>query len=134
MASPAMKRFDKRYLPIANAIASVDIDQVDRETIAHEVAMALSSDNRTYPDFKFDTFVLLASDPLVPCAGPEGTDEGCPHDRHIRIGMHLSDAPDGRSYAWRRRAPYGQIRCVSCGVPNKLGVSDSEMPQPEGAP
>jgi hypothetical protein len=123
MAPPAIKRFDKRYLPIADAIASVDLDQEDRELVALAVTEALKGQ----PDFRADLFGLLASDPLVPCAGPEGSEDGCPHGRIIRIGMHLRDGPDGRSYAWRRRAPYGVIRCVSCGVPNKLGISDSEM-------
>jgi hypothetical protein len=68
--------------------------------------------------FSRDLFVLLASDPLVPCAGHD--EEPCPDGRVIRIGMHLSTdekpLPHGRSAAWEQRAPYGQIRCVSCGA------------------
>lgn len=116
--SSAVKRFNKRYLPIANAVAGLDIDQEVREAIAEEIAEAIvAAGSRDMPDFRHDLFILLASDPLVPCAGPRGGEGSCPHGRVIRIGMHLSSAVDGRSKAWRRRAPYGKIRCVSCGFP-----------------
>jgi hypothetical protein len=107
--NPAMKRYMKRYAKVADAISALDLAQVDREAVADAVAAALEGQ----PDFRPDLFRLTASDPLVPCAGAHG--EPCPHGRVIRIAMHLSDAPDGRSKAWEPRAPYGKIRCVSCG-------------------
>lgn len=117
MASPAMTRFNKRYKPIADAIAMCDLDQEDRELVADSVTEELIGQ----PDFQPDLFRLLASDPLVPCAGSGG--EPCPHGRNIRIAMHLSMAHDGRSEAWRQRAPYGRIRCVSCGAKEFISVS-----------
>jgi hypothetical protein len=123
--TPAIKRFNRRYLPIADAIASVNIDQEAREAVAEEVAHAITAAGaRDFPDFRHDTFVLLASDPLVPCAGTR--DGPCPHGRVMRIGMHLSSAPDGRSLAWEQRAPHGRIRCVSCGAAEFIpGFSES---------
>jgi hypothetical protein len=117
MTSPALKRFRTTFQPIADAIASVDVDQEDREAVAEAVAEAL--DGR--PDFRRDLFKLLASDPLVPCAGYDG--EPCPHGRVIRQAMHLSSAPDGRSAIWKQRAPYGEIRCISCGSKQFLGAT-----------
>lgn len=116
---PALKRFNAKYGVIADAIASVDLDQEDRETVAEAVTDALTGQQ----DFKPELFRLLASDPLVPCAGSGG--EPCPHGRVIRIAMHLSDAPNGRSEAWRQRAPYGSIRCISCGAAEFIGISES---------
>jgi hypothetical protein len=107
--------FHKRYQPIYDAVASADIDQEDREQIA--VLIASNLREARAEDFGSDQsslFVLLASDPLVPCAGHHG--EPCPHGRVIRLAMHNRDEPDGRSAAWRERAPYGEIRCVSCGA------------------
>ena len=116
--NPSIKRFKKNYEGVADAIARADLDQEDREELAAAVADSFAAKND--PDFRRDLFVLLASDPLVPCAGFDHYETGdhvdCPEGRLIRIGMHLSDAPDGRSRAWRRRAPYGRIRCVSCGA------------------
>jgi hypothetical protein len=109
MTPPAVKRFQKHYGKVADAIALLDLDQVEREHVAEAVAAALDG----APDFKRDLFVLLASDPLVRCAGP-GDDEPCPHGRVIRIAMHLKDAPDGRSAAWAPRPP--TVRCVTCGA------------------
>lgn len=121
-SSPAMKRFNRKFQPIADAIAMCDLDQEDRELVADAVTEALTGQT----DFRPDLFRLLASDPLVPCAGSGG--EPCPHGRVIRIAMHLSIAPQGRSQAWRQRAPYGHIRCISCGAAEFIGISDSEMP------
>lgn len=117
MPSARQNRFNKRYLPIANAIAMCDLDQEDRELVADSVTEELIGQ----PDFDADLFRLLASDPLVPCAGSGG--HVCPHGRNIRIPMHLSMAFNGRSDAWRQRAPYGQIRCVSCGAKEFISVS-----------
>lgn len=132
MTTPEMKRFNKHFAPIADAIASVDIDQVEREMIAKAVAdgiakaakvvggSATTQDTKVWgKGWRRDLFVLLASDPLVPCAGwddPE-TDEHheCPTSTVIRIGMHNSSDPEGRSQSWKPRAPYGRIRCVTCG-------------------
>lgn len=116
---PAFKRFMRTYGPIADAVARLDIDQEDRERVAEALTQAL--DGR--PDFRPSTFRLLASDPLCPCAGPRETanarggfaGEPCPHGREIRIAMHNTDAPDGRSFAWAQRRP--TVRCVSCGAP-----------------
>lgn len=119
MASPAMKRFNQQYVPIADAIARLEIDQEVREAVAEAVADGIeaatvgTSRRAANPDFIRDTFVLLASDPLVPCAGYQ--DKPCPHGRELRVAMHLSSAPDGRSKAWQREHPSG-IRCVSCGA------------------
>lgn len=113
--SPAAKRFAKAFGPIADAIAVVDIDQEDREAIARSVARALEG----RPDFKLELFILLASDPLVDCAGPAPR-RGCPHGRQIRVPMHDSSAENGRSQAWQRRLP--EVRCVSCGAERYLGT------------
>jgi hypothetical protein len=110
MASPAIKRFNRKFLPIADAIACCDLAQTDRELVAEAVTDALIGQ----VDFRADLFKALASDPLVPCAGANG--EPCPEGRVIRIAMHLSTGPNGRSAAWREHAPYGKIRCVSCGA------------------
>lgn len=129
---PDTKRFDAHFRPLADAVAALDLDQHDRESVAVALADAIetevpkatesrgtSQDTRTWlRGWRRDLFVLLASDPLVPCAGAKG--EPCPHGRVIRIRMHNSTPekplPYGRSLAWRRRAPYGEIRCVSCGA------------------
>lgn len=105
--NPALKRFHKQFGAMADTIATADVHQVERERMAEELANDLNGK----PDFKRDLFVLLASDPLVPCAGIG--DEPCPHGRKIRIPMHLSSAPDGRSKAWSARRP--TVRCISCG-------------------
>jgi hypothetical protein len=112
---PSVKRFYRKFVPIADAIASLDLDQEDREMVAQAVADALDGVERQ-TDFHqhYDLFVLLASDPLVPCAGHHG--QPCPHGRVIRQAMHNSSAPDGHSAIWAQRAPYGQIRCISCGA------------------
>lgn len=112
--NPSVKRFTRVYVPIADAIASADIGQCDRERVASAVADALAG----RADFARDAFALLASDPLVPCAGPRGTDGPCPHGRVIRTAMHDRSAPDGRSPLWAQRAPYGEVRCVTCGAPS----------------
>jgi len=112
--NPAAKRFVRDYVPVADAIARLDIDQEVREEVAQAVADAfgkIAKTAKTPSDYKRDTFWLLAADPLVPCAGIDG--EPCEHGREIRIAMHLRDAPDGRSVAWRQRRP--TVRCVSCG-------------------
>jgi hypothetical protein len=114
MASPALKRFNKTYLPIADAVARVDIDQEDRERVAREITRALQGS----PDFKEDLFLLLASDPLVDCVGAR-PGEGCAHNRHIRVAMHDSHAEDGRAASWQRRLP--EVRCVSCGFERRHG-------------
>lgn len=112
--NPAIKRFDKRYGPIADVISRADIDQVDREAIAVAMGEALTGQ----PDFRPDLFRLIAKDPLVACAGytlrETGDHVACPHGRELRIAMHDRDAPDGRNIAWTPRLPEG-IRCVSCG-------------------
>jgi hypothetical protein len=120
-----MKRFNRQYLPIADAIARLEIEQTEREMIAEAIGNAISDAGpRVYPDFRYDLFVLLASDPLVECAGHHG--EPYPHGRVIRIAMHNSNAPEGRSEAWRHHAPHGSIRCVSCGaaefIPSYSGI------------
>ena len=94
------------FFGVADAIAKQDIDQEDRERIADAVADALGA-TRLATHFHRDVF-----DPLSPCIGSrDGTP--CPEERLIRIGMHLSSAPDGRSEMWRKRRP--QVRCVGCG-------------------
>lgn len=105
--NPAYKRFVKKYVGAADAVARLDIEQTDRELVAD----ALTEAFREQEDFIPDTFRLLASDPLCLCAG--AGDEPCPHGREIRVGMHLSSAEDGRSFAWAPRKPV--MRCVSCG-------------------
>lgn len=105
--NPAHKRFLQRYGGIADAVASVDIDQEDRERVANAIAESLDRQ----PDFRRSTFVLLASDPLVLCSGGCGT--------RIRVAMHDSGAPNGRSAAWQSRAP--EMRCVACGPVTRDG-------------
>lgn len=106
----SQKKLKQIWIDIADGIASVDVDQEDRERMARAVGLKLDGQ----PYFKRDLFVLLASDPLVPCAGPDG--DGCPHGRVIRIAMHWSEASDGRSVQWKQRAPYGCVWCVTCGA------------------
>jgi len=106
-----MKRYEAKYGAAANAVARLDVDQLTREKVADALAEAFDGQR----DFRADLFRLTASDPLVDCAGPDPAEfaEPCPHKRVIRIGMHLRDAPDGRSAAWRMEPP--TVRCVSCG-------------------
>lgn len=105
---PDIKRFNKKYQAAADAISRLDVDQETREKMAASQAEAFDGQ----PDFKRDLFEAIARDPLVACAGtPDGP---CPFDREIRISMHLRDAPDGRSAAWRSDKP--EIRCISCGA------------------
>jgi hypothetical protein len=108
MTSPAQRRFDRDYLPIADAISRADIGQVNRERVAAAVTAALTG----RPDFKADLFRHLASDPYVTCAG--NLDGPCPHGREIRIPMHLSTAPDGRGFMWQETLPT-EVRCATCG-------------------
>lgn len=119
--NPRQKRFNRKYLPIADAIARLDIGQEDREAVATAVADALdgaakaarsSNEREESAGWGRDLFWLLAVDPLVPCAGPHG--EGCPHGREIKIPMHNSAMPDGRSFAWRHMRP--PVQCISCGA------------------
>jgi hypothetical protein len=115
-------RFVTRYRPIYNTIARLDIDQELRDEIADRLAKAIGESfqepeqwawyRKEAADFKPSLFRLLASDPLCLCAG--FGDKPCPEQREIRIGMHLSSAPDGRSAAWAQRKPV--VRCVSCGA------------------
>lgn len=118
MTRPAA--FDQHYLPIANAIARLDVDQVTREKVAtavrngiHEVR--LNGDprigQRKSSGWEPDLFWLLAADPLVLCAGSKAGP--CPHAREIRVAMHLSTADDGRAVSWSLERPV--VRCVSCG-------------------
>lgn len=110
MTSPAIKRFNRDYLPLANAIARLDITQTDREKVADAITAALTGRR----DFRPGTFRLLASDPLSACPG---TDDGpCPKGIEIRTGMHNSKAPDGRSIMWQEDKPI--VRCVECGMPH----------------
>lgn len=110
MNQPSKKGQNNLHQEVADAIAGLDIDQQDREEVAEAVAAAFAEARSPY--FRRDLFVLLASDPLVPCAGFD--DQPCPENRRIRVMMHLSSAPDGRSKAWRRRRP--EVRCVRCGA------------------
>ena len=105
--NPAVKRYVKKYGAMADAISRLDLEQTERELVASAIAAALDGQ----PDFRRDTFELTASDPLVACSGYGDTP--CPNGREIRIGMHNSDEPLGRSAAWRPRKP--TVRCVSCG-------------------
>ncbi len=102
------KLLTERVKAVADAISSADIEQVAREQIASDVADALDG-----LGLRHDVFKLVASDPLVLCAGAKG--HPCPWQRRIRIAMHLSTAPDGRAASWEPRAPVG-IRCVTCGA------------------
>ena len=122
MASPSRKRFEREYQPIYDAIASLDVPKVIRERVAGAVGKALYEDHARHPhrmsSEQHKLFVLLASDPLLPCVGYG--DDPCPDARVIRVGMHLNfdpfdpENPLGRSQAWEMvRHP---IRCVSCGA------------------
>ena len=112
MTPPHIKRFEKKYKRAADAISRLDVDQELREQAAEKMTEAFEG----LSDFRSDLFQHLASDPLCPCAGPSVQDfeEPCPHAREIRVAMHLSEAPDGRSAAWQKRRPV--VRCVSCGA------------------
>jgi hypothetical protein len=89
---PKLRRFQRSFGPAYNGIAAAE-------------------------DFIHDTFVLLASDPLVRCAGYDldGLHHECADGVEIRVRMHDSGAPHGRSTQRAERAPYGQLRCVTCG-------------------
>lgn len=121
MASPASKRFKRKYGAAADAVSRLDIDQEVREQVAGALAGAFAGQ----PDFDAEIFRHIASDPLCACAGVP--DFGpCPHGREIRVSMHLSSAPDGRSAAWAARKPL--VRCVSCGATEhyrRLGAEES---------
>jgi hypothetical protein len=111
MTTVAAKRFERAgFKAIADAIALLDLDQEDRESVAEAIGDALDGTAH----FQRDLFVLLASDPLVPCAGSRYGP--CPDARVIRQAWHDRSAPDGRNPMWRRRAPYGDIRCARCGA------------------
>lgn len=111
--NPRRKRFDAKYLPIANAVARLDIPQTVREEVAAALTAAIS-DSRVHTDFDASLFRLLASDPLCACPGHDGTP--CPNRTEIRIPMHLSTAPDGRSAVWDQFKP--TVQCVTCGMPH----------------
>jgi len=100
---------------IADAISMADIPQTEREKLAESVADALE----TIPRFNRPSWQLIASDPLCECAGHDG--KPCPSGMKIRVGMHLSSAPDGRSEAWRMEKP--EIRCFGCGMAHHRGVN-----------
>jgi hypothetical protein len=110
--NPAMKRYQKQYGAAADAVSRLDVDQEVREQVAAALADAFDGQ----ADFKADLFRHVASDPLCACAGPSADEfaEPCPHGREIRVSMHLSSAPDGRSAAWKREKPV--VRCISCGA------------------
>ena len=97
--NPAVKRFNKEYLPQADAISRMDVPQAEREKIAADIAASL----RGKRDFREDLFLRLAGDPLVKCAGYDDTP--CPHGREIRVHRESFTGP--RS---------GAVRCVSCGA------------------
>lgn len=109
---------------VADAIASIDIDQEAREALAVDTFDRLGRTTlfASIRDTLQNPYARVAADPLVPCAGYDGeaTHVPCPDGHVIRIGMHLSTDeepfPKGRSKAWEQRAPYGKIRCVSCGA------------------
>lgn len=42
-------------------------------------------------------------------------------DERIYEVSILSDAPDGRSKAWRRRPP--EVRCTTCGAREFIGLT-----------
>lgn len=115
-----MKRFELRYAPIYDTIARLDIDQETREEIAEGIIERFGAYRgvdepswfrKELQDFRPGLFRLLATDPLCLCAG--FGDQPCPEGLEIRVGMHLSSAPDGRSAAWQSEKPV--VRCVSCG-------------------
>jgi hypothetical protein len=108
--NPALKRFTRDFGPLADAIARVDIGQTNRDLVAAAATDALTH----MPNFKPALFRLLASDPLVPCAG---TDDGpCADGLEIRVGMHLNTAPDGRAQSWQEELPV--VRCLACVIAN----------------
>jgi hypothetical protein len=109
--NPDMKKFIARHRPVYDTVARLDVDQELREEIARRLADALDEAGEFKPGQR-DTFELLASDPLVPCAGND-IDGACPADVEIRVGMHWSGSPDGRSQAWERERP--EVRCLDCG-------------------
>ena len=113
--NPRQKRFNAKYVPMADAIARLDIPQTIREQVADALTEALTGS----VDFIPRTFRLLASDPLCACPGHD--DEGCPHGREIRVPMHLSSAPDGRSAVWAETKPV--VRCLTCGMPEVVRSS-----------
>jgi hypothetical protein len=112
---PRERRFQRRYAPAYDGIAAADMDQEDREALARSVAARYLRAGAE--DFMHDLFVLLASDPVVRCAGYDidGERHECPARVEIRVRMHDSGAPDGRSTQWSERAPYGEVRCLPCG-------------------
>ena len=113
--NPALKRFNRDFVPLADAIARLDIGQSTRELVANAATDALAH----LPNFKPAQFRLLASDPLVLCIG---TDDGpCPNQLEIRIGMHLSTAPDGHAVTWQEDLPV--VRCAYCDLAMRVAHS-----------
>jgi hypothetical protein len=113
--NPGVKRFKRDWQAVYDTVARLDIDQELRDTIAGHLADALRGSGQlrgTAPEL----FRLLASDPLCMCAGPhpQAFHEACPDGRELRVGMHLSSAPDGRAKSWSRKKPV--VRCMSCGA------------------
>lgn len=104
--NPALKRFNRDYVPMADAVARLHVEQTVREQVATALTEAL--DGR--PDFRPDLFWLLAADPLVPCMGP-ADGEACPQAHQIRIPMHLDG---GRAASWQPHPP--EVRCAPCGA------------------
>lgn len=117
MTAPRQKRFEREFEPIYNGIALADVPQEVREEVAGLIGRRLYDEQRLSGD-QHKLFVLLASDPLVPCVGHG--DQPCPDGHVIRIGMHLNfnpfdpKNPEGRSEAWEAERP--TIRCISCGA------------------
>ena len=114
--TPRQKRFNAKYLPMANAVARLDMPQTVREEVAAALAAAIA-DTRVHTDFDAAAFQLLASDPLCACPGRDGS--GCPNGTEIRVPMHLSSAPDGRSAVWEMTKP--TVQCVTCGMTYAVG-------------
>lgn len=111
LVNPAAKRFQKAYLPVADAIARLDVTQAEREVIADAVAdgfMEAREGGRLHPDYNDESFRHYAKDPLGPCAGPGDMaySQPCPDGRMMRTYRAIVP-PDGRRPV---------MRCVSCGA------------------
>jgi hypothetical protein len=109
--NPAAKRFQRAYLPVADAIAMLDVTQREREVVADAVAdgfVAAREGGRNHRDYDDHLFRHYAKDPLGPCAGPgdEAYSQPCPEGRTMRTHKAIL-GPDDRRPA---------MRCASCGA------------------
>lgn len=110
---PEIKRFERAYRPIHEAIATLDVTQGAREAVAEAVADAieaarLADRGGPHRDYIDHLFRHWAKSPLVPCAGPgdEAYSQPCPDGRMMRAYREMVGPDEGLPV----------LRCVNCGT------------------